>query len=156
MKHRITDALIWVVGTELVGAASAIVAGGGFSAYYASLVRPPLAPPGWLFPVAWAILYALMGLSAHLVHRSGSDGTRAALGLYAAQLLANFLWSPVFFGLKSLAGATVVALVLLVLVIAMVVVFGRIVRRAALLNVPYLLWTMYAAYLTVGVLVLNG
>ena len=89
MKHRITDALIWVVGTELVGAASAIVAGGGFSAYYASLVRPPLAPPGWLFPVAWAILYALMGLSAHLVHRSGSDGTRAALGLYAAQLLAK-------------------------------------------------------------------
>ena len=155
MKQKWTNLLLFIVGTELVGALSAILAGGNFSAYYQSLQQPPFAPPGWLFPVMWAILYALMGISAFLIWESTSFRKKTALALYGAQLFANFLWSPVFFGLKSNLGATIVVIAMLLLVIAMIVSFFRIRRPAAYLNIPYLLWTMFATYLTIGVLVLN-
>lgn len=155
MKQKITNALLFIVGTELVGVLSSILSGGNFSAFYQSLNRPPLSPPGWLFPIMWTILYALMGYSAHLIYESDSFRKKGALMLYGAQLFANFLWSPVFFGLKSLGGATVVILVMLVLIIAMLVRFWGIRRLAVYLNLPYLVWSLYAAYLTIGVLVLN-
>ena len=155
MKQKWTNVLLWIVGTELVGALSAMLAGGNFSAFYQSLNQPPFAPPGWLFPVMWGILYALMGVSAFLIWESASFRKKTALILYGAQLFANFLWSPVFFGLRSLVGAAIVVVAMLILVIAMIVAFFRIRRSAAYLNIPYLLWTMFATYLTVGVLVLN-
>ena len=150
-----TELLIFVVGTELVGALSALVAGGGFSAYYQSLMKPPLSPPGWLFPVMWGILYAVMGVSAYLVRHSESFAKRGALIVYAVQLFVNFLWSPVFFGLKSLGGAVIVIALLVVSVAAMLWKFYPIRKSAALMNLPYLLWVLYAAYLTVGCWVLN-
>ena len=155
MKQKWTNVLLWIVGTELVGALSAILAGGNFSAYYRSLDLPPFAPPGWLFPVMWVILYGLMGISAFLIHESTSLRKKSALILYGAQLLANFLWSPIFFGLKWLPGAAADAAVMLVLVMAMIAAFFRIRRSAAFLNIPYLLWTMFAVYLSFGVLVRN-
>ena len=155
MKQKWTNLLLWVVGTELVGALSALLAGGNFSAYYQSLNQPPFAPPGWLFPVMWAILYALMGISAFLIFESQSLRRKSALFLYGAQLLANFLGSPVFFGLKSPAGAAAVVIVMLLLILAMMTAFFRIHRTAACLNIPYLLWTVFATYLTIGVLILN-
>ena len=63
-KPKITELLIFIVATELVGALSGLLAGNSFS-FYKELIKPPLSPPGWLFPVMWAILYALMGISAH-------------------------------------------------------------------------------------------
>lgn len=155
MKQKWTNALIWVVGTELVGALSALLAGGNFSAYYQSLNQPPFAPPGWLFPVMWAILYALMGFSAFLIWESESFRKNHALILYGVQLFANFLWSPVFFGLKWNLGAAIVVIAMLLLVIAMIIAFLRIRTLAGYLNLPYLLWTAFATYLTIGVLVLN-
>jgi tryptophan-rich sensory protein len=155
MKQKWTNLLLWVVGTELVGALSAMLSGGNFSAYYRSLNQPPFAPPGWLFPVMWAILYALMGISAFLIQESDSLRKKQALVLYGAQLFANFLWSPVFFGLKSHLGATVVVIVMLLLIIAMMTAFLRIRPLAGYLNIPYLFWAVFATYLTIGVLVLN-
>lgn len=156
MKQKVTNALLFIVGTELVGALSALLAGGYFSAFYQSLNRPPFSPPGWMFPVAWGILYALMGFSMYLIYADDSirDKCRAYL-LYGAQLFANFLWTPVFFGLRSLVGATVVVIAMLVLICWMLVEFFRIRRLSAYLNIPYLLWTLYAAYLTIGVMLLN-
>lgn len=155
MKIKWTDLILWVVGTELVGAFSALFAGGSFSAFYQSLEQPPLAPPGWLFPVVWSILYVLMGVSAYLISGSNKAGRKTALVLYGLQLFANFLWTPVFFGLKSLKGAAAVVIVMLILIIAMMISFYRINKTAVYLNIPYLLWTAFAAYLTIGVLVLQ-
>lgn len=154
-KQKLTNLLIFVVGTELVGALSGILAGGNFSVFYQSLLLPPFAPPGWLFPVAWAILYALMGISAYLIYSSSYRDKGRALFLYGLQLFVNFLWSPVFFGLKSLAGGVIVILVLLVLILVMLVSFRRIRKVAVILNIPYLMWIVYATYLTIGVWVLN-
>lgn len=156
MKQRITNLLLFIIGTELVGAASALLAGGNFSAFYNSLNQPPLAPPGWLFPVMWTILYALMGFSAFLIYESDTlRPKRPAWIVYGAQLFANFLWSPVFFGLKSLTGAVVVVIAMLLLIIAMLLVFFPIRKLAAYVNLPYLAWTLFATYLTIGVRVLN-
>lgn len=154
-KQKVTNLLIYIVSAELIGALSGIAAGGGFGTFYRSILQPPFAPPGWVFPVAWVILYALMGISAYLIDTSGYVGTQTAMKLYCIQLFVNFLWSPVFFRFRSFAGATVVILVLLVLVLAMLNSFRRISKTAALLNIPYLLWLIYASYLTIGILILN-
>lgn len=151
-----SELLIYVISAELAGALSGIAAGGNFGSFYDALQKPPFAPPGWLFPVAWVILYALMGLSAYLAARTETQRSSAALKLYWAQLAVNFLWSPVFFRFRSLGGAAAVIVVLLLLVAVMTVWFGKIRRTAGILTIPYLLWTAYAAYLTIGVLLLNG
>lgn len=150
-----SELLIYLLSAELVGALSGIASGGNFGSFYQSLQRPPLAPPGWLFPVAWVILYALMGISAYLIARAEHPQSAAALKLYWVQLAVNFLWSPVFFRFRSLGGAAAVIVVLLLMVIAMTVWFWRIRRAAGLLNIPYVLWTAYATYLTIGILLLN-
>ena len=154
-KINWTDLLFFVIVTELAGALSSLISGGNFGGYYDTLAKPPLAPPGWLFPVVWAVLYAVMGFSAYLIGRSDSINKRTALILYFVQLAVNVLWSPVFFGLKSFGGAVAVIIVLVILVAAMLVVFGRIERCAALVNIPYLVWVLFATYLTIGFTVLN-
>lgn len=154
-KQRLTNILLFIVGTELVGAVSAILAGGGFGTFYGTILQPPLAPPGWLFPVVWAVLYAVMGFSAYLVWSSKKPGRGRALLLFMAQLAVNFLWSPVFFGLKWFGVAAVLALVLLALAGGMVFCFFKVNQLAAFLNIPYLAWLLYASYLAVGVWFLN-
>ena len=151
-----TDLLIFVIITELIGTVSGIIAGGNFGAYYDTIAKPPLAPPGWVFPVVWAILYALMGVSAYFVNSSDSPAKKQALDIYWLQLLANFLWSPAFFGLRSFGTAVAVVIVMLVLIVIMLVLFRKIQCCAVWLNIPYLVWTAFAAYLTIGAYVLNG
>ena len=152
-KNRLSDLLLFVVGSELVGVLSAVVLGGRFGEFYGTLVKPPFSPPGWIFPIVWAVLYALMGLSAYKIGVRGDP--RNELRVYYAQLAVNFLWSPVFFGLRKLWWAAAVLTVLIVLVLIMTVRFGKIRRSAALLNIPYLLWLIYAAYLNFGTAILN-
>ena len=92
MKNfRLTDLLIFVVTAELVGALSALLAG-DFTSFYDEVIRPPLSPPAWLFPVVWAILYALMGTSAYMIWNNRKNELRrsSALKLYYIQLAVNF------------------------------------------------------------------
>ncbi|MCR4795183.1 MAG: tryptophan-rich sensory protein [Ruminococcus sp.] len=155
-KIKITDLLIFIVTAELVGALSALFSG-NFSSFYAENIRPPLSPPSWLFPVVWAVLYALMGISAYLIwNDKGSEIRKAtALKLYFAQLAVNFTWSIIFFRFRLLKAAAVTAVLLLALVIIMALSFRRINKTAARLNIPYILWLMFASYLAIGVYILN-
>lgn len=114
---------------------------------YAELSKPSWAPAAWVFGPVWAVLYALMGVSAWFVWRS--PGPRAlALGLFVAQLVLNALWSWLFFAWRQGALAAVEVLVLLALIIATVVAFWRLSRTAAVLLLPYLLWVGFASVLT--------
>ena len=98
LKIKYTELLIFIVSAELVGALSAMITG-DFDRY----ASPPLMPPSWLFPVVWAVLYALMGISAYLIYFSDSSADKKrALWLYAAQLAVNFSWSIVFFKYEKL------------------------------------------------------
>ena len=136
----------WLLAVFTTGAVGAIASVDAAS-FYAQLSKPSWAPPAWVFGPVWSGLYALMGIAAWLVWRS-SRSRRAALGFFGAQLVANALWSWLFFGWHRGALAAAEVLILLVLIVATVVAFWRISRLAALLLVPYLLWVSFASLLT--------
>lgn len=118
-------------------------------AFYAQLDKPFWAPPAWLFGPAWSVLYTLMAVAAWLLWRAvGWPRARGALWVYMAQLLANALWSWLFFAWRHGAGAFAGAVVLWVLVAATLGVFRRVHRPSGLLLLPYLAWVSYAAALT--------
>jgi tryptophan-rich sensory protein len=135
-----------------IGAVGSVNAG----AFYAQLVRPDWAPPGWLFAPMWSVLYLCLGVAAWLVWRErGVAGARGTLGLFVVQLAANALWTWLFFvwHLGALALAEIIALWLLIL--ATLIAFARVHVAAGLLLVPYLLWVSYAAALTAAVWRMN-
>ena len=139
-----------------VGGLSALLVGGGM-ADYQNLNQPPLSPPGWLFPVVWTILYLLMGYASYRIYVSDAPPkmkTRA-LRLYVAQLAVNFLWPLIFFGLQWRLPAFGVILILWVLIYRTIKRFGQIDEGAADWMLPYILWVTFAAYLNLGVYILN-
>ena len=148
--------LLLCLGIPLaVGGLSALVSGG--MADYSQLRQPPLAPPGWVFPVVWTILYLLMGYASYRVLTAGADRqqTRRALIAYAVQLVLNFVWSPVFFGLEWRLTAFWILLTLWVMIYITIRLFSRIDERAGDLLLPYLLWVTFAGYLNLGAFLLN-
>ncbi|MBQ7034984.1 MAG: tryptophan-rich sensory protein [Clostridia bacterium] len=148
--------LISVAIAEGVGFLSGLLSG-NIGAVYQQLQQPPLAPPGWLFPIAWGILYALMGIAAGLIWLNNGDmlARRNALNLYAIQLFVNFTWSIIFFRFMAFGAGVAVVLLLDVLVLLTLLRFWKISRPAGILLIPYLLWLLYATYLTIGIAVLN-
>lgn len=127
-----------------IGSAASLQAG----QFYAQLVRPDWAPPGYLFGPVWTVLYALMAISAWLVWRiNGYRGASSALTLFLVQLGVNALWSWLFFAwhLGAISFAEIV--LLWVLIVATLIAFWRISRLAAVLLIPYLLWVSFAAVL---------
>lgn len=154
-KGGISDLLIYVISAELAGAVSALLAG-DFSGFFVTYKAPPLLPPPWLFVVVWVILYALMGVSAYIVHSSGAENSKRALTLYWVQLFVNFCWSIIFFRFEALWFAVIAVILLLALVFAMVICFRRINRVAGNINIPYLLWVSFASYLTIATALINS
>ena len=145
----------WLAITAAAAAAGGI-ASADAKAFYDSLVRPPWAPPAWLFAPAWTLLYTLMAIAAWLVWRAhGVAGARGALSLYILQLVANAAWTWLFFARRSGALAFADIVVLWILVAMTVVAFARLHRTAALLLVPYLAWITYAAALNYSTWSLN-
>lgn len=155
-KFKLTDLLIFIVTAELTGAVSALIAG-DFASFYAEVTQPPLSPPAWVFPVVWAVLYALMGISAYMIWNTGNKSRERsiALKIYFIQLAVNFSWSIIFFRFRLLGAAAVVAVVLFVLVVLMILSFSRVRKLAANINIPYLIWLAFAAYLAIGTYILN-
>ena len=138
-----------------VGALSSILTSGSMEAFE-QLNQPPLSPPGIVFPIVWTVLYTLMGLSAYLVWRETSPLRTGALRLYAVQLAVNFVWPLLFFRAQALGLAFAWLLLLWTLVVALIFRFSDIVPLAGWLQLPYLAWLTFAAYLSFGVLLLNG
>lgn len=153
-KINITELLIFIVSAELTGALSRLLSGNSFE-FFETLTKPPFSPPGWIFPIVWFILYALMGFAAYLIYKSDSKGRNSALVIYWAQLFLNFLWSIVFFRFNLTGLSVAVILALLVMVTFMIFKFGKINTKAAAINIPYILWLLYASYLNIGILLLN-
>lgn len=114
-------------------------------------------PPAWVFGIVWTILFFLMGISAYMVYTSdaNSDRKRNALIIYGVQLIFNLLWSIFFFNKQWYWFSFAWLIVLWFLILTMIVMFSNISRKAALLQIPYLLWVTFAGYLTAGVAILN-
>ena len=120
--------------------------------FYQQLSRPDWAPPASVFGPVWSALYLLMGVAAWLVWRErGFGGARAALGLFLVQLLANALWTWLFFAWRQGALAFGEIIVLWILIVATLIAFWRVQKLAALLLLPYLGWVSFAALLTYAI-----
>ena len=150
-------ALFTVPAILLLGTISGRMANSGYgNAWFAALRKPELMPPAWAFPVAWTSLYILMGLAIALIlHARGARGRGLAITLFVAQLLLNYLWSPVFFGMHKVGLALGIIIAMLLLAGAATVLFARIRRTAALLMLPYLAWLAFAAVLNYQIGALN-
>lgn len=116
---------------------------------YQEMYRPPLSPPGWVFPVVWLILYALMGIAAYRIYMK--DPKAEVLKLYLIQLAVNFLWPILFFNFGWQLFAVVWLLLLWYLVLVMIKEFAKIDEGAAKLMIPYLIWLTFASYLNIAI-----
>lgn len=144
----------YIAGTLGVGGLSALLSRGGMETF-AHLKKPAFAPPGWVFPVAWTLLYILMAISAAMIAGEGTKESRDALFTYWAQLFVNFWWSIFFFAWGLRLTAFFWLLLLLVLAVIMAFRFGNIRPVAGKLNIPYLLWLVFAGVLNISVYILN-
>jgi tryptophan-rich sensory protein len=150
-------AVVTVPAIVLLGFLSGrMVPSGNENAWYVALTKPALTPPGWVFPVAWTILYILLGLAvAMIADARGARGRGAALGLFGAQLVLNLIWTPLFFGAHQVLAALGVIVAILVLTILTSFAFARIRKAAAWLLVPYMVWISFAMMLNLGIYQLN-
>lgn len=124
------------------------------STYYNSLIQPKLAPPAILFPIVWTILYFLMGLSYGII-TIYSDLDSDVKTIYYSQLIVNLIWPIIFFVMKNRLLALIWIILLLILIIIMIVKFYKKNKVASLIQIPYLLWTIFATYLNFSIYLLN-
>lgn len=125
--------------------------------WYAGLSRPFFTPPDWIFAVIWPSLYVIMGISAFIVWNSGIERkqVKAALWIFALQLVLNGLWTPIFFGLHLIGFALVEIVLLWIAILWTILAFQKISKPAAWLLIPYMLWVSFAVVLNASLFLLN-
>lgn len=153
MKINLKKLILYIGITVLIGSIPSFFIKIGDT--YKSLNRPPLSPPGIIFPIVWTILFILMGISIYRVMQTNSNRKKDARLLYFIQLIVNALWTPIFFGFRNYFLGFLWIIMLIVLVITMIIMFNKIDKISAYLNIPYLLWLVFALYLSFGVFLLN-
>ena len=156
MKYKWKPLVLALAIPLAVGGLSALLTRQGMAVFRA-LEKPPLAPPGWLFPAVWTILFLLMGLASYLVFAAGrgTQSGRTALWFYAVQLLFNFFWPIFFFNCGAYLFAFFWLLALWGCILWMILSFRKVDLPAAWMQAPYFLWATFAGYLNFGVWMLN-
>lgn len=149
--------IISVVGCELVGLLGTLFTISSILTWYASLNKPSFSPPNWIFGPVWTLLYFLMGVSFYLIWKKDFKKKKVKIAsmFFASQLALNFLWSPVFFGLRAPLLALIIIIILWVLIFLTIKKFYFLSKWAAYLLVPYLLWVTFATILNASIVVLN-
>lgn len=147
---------LWIALSEGVGALAGFLTAPAARAFQSSVDQPPLSPPAVLFPIVWGILYALMGIGAARVALEPPSRERnVAQNVFLLQLAVNFIWTLVFFLMQGYGLAFGLLLLLWVLIVGMIFAFYSLSPLGAWLQVPYLCWVTFAAYLNLGVWLLN-
>ena len=157
MWKKIKPYVISIAIALAVGGLSSLLTKNNMEVYN-NINRPALAPPMWLFPVVWSILFILMGISSAMVWVKRDENREeafVALRVYALQLIVNFFWTIIFFNMQAYLFAFIWLLLLLVLIIIMIAQFKKICPKAAYLQIPYILWVAFAGYLTLMIYLLN-
>lgn len=139
-----------------VGGISAVFTAGNMK-LFEEIDKPPLSPPGWLFPVVWTILYVLMGIALYLVVITKSRETKIPAYIsFGVQLFFNFFWSIIFFNAQAYLFAFIWLLLLWVAIVVNIYFFNKINSTSAKLLLPYIIWVTFAGYLNLGIYILNG
>ena len=146
----------WIALAEAVGAFSGWLTRKSVKIYNAAVKQPPLSPPSIVFPNVWGILFIFMGMGAARIYLSPASKARSrSLLLFLVQLAFNFFWSIIFFNLQAFGFAFLWLIALWILILLMILSFREVDQPAAWLQIPYLLWVSFAAYLNFGVWLLN-
>lgn len=151
---KLKKLLFYVVGTFLFGVIGALL-GGGTSQIYSTLNKPPLSPPGIVFPIVWSILYLLMGIGAYFLSNERKVEISKLLKIYWIQLILNALWPLVFWRLQAFWLAAVIIIAILFLVVWLTLEAFKINKLSSYMFIPYIVWILFALYLNIGIAVLN-
>lgn len=156
MWKKIKPYVISVALALGVGGLSALLTAGNMD-LYSEIVQPPLAPPPWLFPVVWTVLFILMGISSAMIFTS--DATKRdvnnALTVYGINLFLNFFWSIIFFNMRAYLFAFIWLIALWITILVMIIKFIKIKPLAGYIQIPYLIWVTFAGYLNLAIYILN-
>ena len=148
MIKRIIYSLLPIVGGVLVG----LIISGYMN--YGDMVKPPLSPPSYIFPIVWTILYILMGIS-YFIATKGKENDKDLNQIYILQLLVNFFWPIIFFVLGMYFTAFLWIILLIILVIVMIKELLKNNKISGYLQIPYFIWLLFATYLNIGIFLLN-
>jgi len=156
-KFQVFPFIISLAITLAIGFVASLFTRPQIASWYVSLKKPSFNPPNWAFPVAWTILYILIAISAYLVwkRRNRAVTYKTTAGIYFVQLLLNFSWSIIFFGMHQVFGALVIIGLLWISIIFNIRWFGKFSKAAAWLLVPYILWVSFAGLLNLNIYLLN-
>ena len=155
-KSDILSLAICIALPLIIGSISGLATSGNITTWYAALNKPVFNPPNWIFGPVWTGLYLLMGISLFLVWRSPSgDARNYAIAIFCIQIVLNFAWSFIFFQFRQTGWAFFEIILIWLSIIAMIVIFYRISKTAALIQVPYLLWVSFATILNGSIWRLN-
>lgn len=155
-EHKWLPYVLWILFTEAVGFLSGWLTRQGSELYSQAIVKPPLSPPAMVFPIVWGLLFVLMGIGAARIYLAEpSPAHTRSLRIFLLQLAFNFFWSILFFNFQAFGIALIWLLILWGLILWMIFSFRQVDPPAAWLQVPYLLWVTFAAYLNFGVWRLN-
>lgn len=149
--------LLLIALCEGVGILSGLLSGNQRD-FYNSLIKPPMSPPGWVFPLVWVVLYAMMGIAFYFVitsARGSYSDHKSAVTYFILQLIVNFSWSIIFFRFEALLIAAVTIILLDLLVLITMMMFRLINKLSFWLMIPYLIWILFATYLNIGIVILN-
>ena len=147
--------LICIAIPLAVGGVSALFTAGNMK-LFEEINKPPLSPPGWLFPVVWTILYVLMGIALYLVLTTRTRGNKTPAYIsFGLQLFFNFFWSIIFFNVQSYLFAFIWLLLLWVAIAVNIYFFNKINNTSVKLLIPYIIWVTFAGYLNLGIYILN-
>lgn len=147
--------ILFIVLALLAGGIGALLGGG--MKEFDNVSKPNFTPPAIIFPIAWTILYILMGISSYLIccNKTDKKFISSACKTYILQLIANILWTPIFFRFNMYFIAFIWIILLIILVISMIIKFYKIKPLAAYLQIPYLLWLIFASILNFSIYMLN-
>lgn len=149
--------IVSIVGCELVGVLGTLFTVSAIPTWYVTLNKPFFAPPNWIFGPVWTLLYFLMGTAFYLIWKQNwqKKGVKTAGAYFLTQLVLNFIWSPVFFGLKAPILGLIVIVAMWILIVMTMNKFYPISKLAFYLLVPYLLWVGFAVILNAAIVILN-
>ena len=139
----------------IVGALAGFLTNADVKEFMMTAQKPIFMPPGWVFPIVWTILYALMGFSAYIIENTQSPRKNRALTIYYIQLFFNFAWSFIFFTFGNYLFSFIWIIALLILVLATILEFKMIKARAVYILIPYLIWVSFASVLNFSIYLLN-
>jgi tryptophan-rich sensory protein len=154
---KLTKIIIAVLACLTIGVLGSLFTAPSIQGWYAGLIKPSFSPPNWLFGPAWTLLYILMGISVAIVWHKGTKNknVKEALKLFAVQFTLNAVWSPIFFGARSLFLGLIIIIFMWIFIVKTIIAFKKVDKLASYLLYPYIAWVSFATVLNFSVWILN-